>query len=405
MKKRKLFAAFLILSLGLSGCGSVTQPDRQSRETEPRQSETAAVSAEQKEKSENIAELYRDVYEDAVKENTLGSLKTVQDIVSRLGENGYAAVDMENQNQIDMENPELIEQFCSQVDEKQNGEATIICVMESGDFIRFDLKTEDGIVDVTRSVLSWKSGMPQTTYTKSYEAYTWVYSEEGYLFFEEYCPPGFDGAPGYTAVRVKPLCSKCRELNRKYILPVGYASNNLFVCNWDETDFGELNFYDLFDRLYSLVYKKQIPYEAAYEGEDYRIPADEFEKVILSCFHIDKEALRERLDYSKQDQVYEYQTRGFYDCANSPNLPFPEVVNYQENRDGTITLTVNAVYPKEKTAKAFSHESVVRPLENGGFQYVSNHIIPSEQNVEPTWYKNRLTEEEREKYYEDAETQ
>ena len=36
----------------------------------------------------------------------------------------------------------------------------------------------------------------------------------------------------------------------------------------------------------------------------------------------------------------------------------------------------------------------VRPLENGGFQYVSNHMIPSEDDIDPVWYVERLTDEE-----------
>lgn len=35
--------------------------------------------------------------------------------------------------------------------------------------------------------------------------------------------------PKHTALRVLPLDEKCRELNRKYILPVGYKQNNIFL--------------------------------------------------------------------------------------------------------------------------------------------------------------------------------
>ena len=45
-------------------------------------------------------------------------------------------------------------------------------------------------------------------------------------------------------------------------------------------------------------------------------------------------------------------------------------------------------------SKVFAHEVVVRPLENGGVQYVSNRIIPSEDNYRETWHTPRLTAEE-----------
>ena len=56
--------------------------------------------------------------------------------------------------------------------------------------------------------------------------------------------------PECTALRVEPLDEKCRELNRCYILPVSYGKNNMFLINWNENDFGELNFYDLYDIFY-----------------------------------------------------------------------------------------------------------------------------------------------------------
>ena len=42
---------------------------------------------------------------------------------------------------------------------------------------------------------------------------------------------------------------------------------------------------------------------------------------------------------------------------------------------------------------------MVRPLEDGGVQYVSNRIIPSEDNSEETWHTPRLTAEEWEELY------
>ena len=49
--------------------------------------------------------------------------------------------------------------------------------------------------------------------------------------------------------RVAPLNKKCRELNRKYILPFGYTLNKLFTSNWSEKNYDGINFYDVFDRL------------------------------------------------------------------------------------------------------------------------------------------------------------
>ena len=60
-------------------------------------------------------------------------------------------------------------------------------------------------------------------------------------------------------------------------------------------------------------------------------------------------------------------------------------------------LTVHAVFPAKGTSKAYVHEVVVRPTEDGGVQYVSNHVIHSKEDYEKTWHKPRLTVEERER--------
>ena len=69
------------------------------------------------------------------------------------------------------------------------------------------------------------------------------------------------------------------------------------------------------------------------------------------------------------------------------------MVNYTKNTDQTITLVVNAVYPNENTAKAFSHKVVIRPFADGSFQYVSNEMILPEKAYDYWWHSNRLTEE------------
>lgn len=224
--------------------------------------------------------------------------------------------------------------------------------------------------------------------------------EEGYLFLEQWHMAGYDGPSGRTAIRIAPLDSRCVELNESYLLPVGYEWNNLFLSDWDESDFGEIDFYDIFDLFYDDVFGEELPYlmdEDTTVGRIYQIPAEEFEQVIQAYFQIDISMLRSRTTYSAETNTYEYRPRGFYDCE-PPKHPYPEVVNYQENSDGTITMTVQAVYPDEMTSKAMVHEVTVRPLENGGYQYVSNHIV--EENTGDEWHVARLAKDEWKAVYE-----
>lgn len=83
-------------------------------------------------------------------------------------------------------------EFCKAVEEKEDARLTIIVILESG-FRKFDLETEDGIVNVVRGY--------------------YQYDRNGQL------------------------------QNRN---TVSYKQNNIFLVDWDEEDVGDLDFYDIF---------------------------------------------------------------------------------------------------------------------------------------------------------------
>ncbi len=127
----------------------------------------------------------------------------------------------------------------------------------------------------------------------------------------------------------------------------------------------------------------------------YMIPEEIFERVIITYFNIDLNALRSRTNYSPQHGAYEYRPRSFYE-AEYPDIPYPEVVGCTENPDGTVSLMVHAVYPYENTSVSFSHETVLRLLGGEHYQYVSNRVISEDGDYDIRWHSGRLTEEERE---------
>ncbi len=347
--------------------------------------------------AESIAAVYRDIYNEAVETNTLGSLETLRRIVARLGENGYVAVD--SGNQVDMAGAERVLEFCKAVDKKANDKLAIVVIHDFG-FWKYDFETKDGNVNVVRGYYQYnQNGQIQNKSTVSYPADLWQYTEEGYLLFEgsyfsdENFVLTLSNVPEYTALRVLPLDEKCRELNRKYILPVGYEQNNIFLTDWNEENFGDLDFYDIFDIFYPVLYKRSVPYAASENlGEEavYHISEEIFENVIMTYFNIDKEALRRKTTYIPENAAYEYRPRGFNE-AEYPDIPYPEVVDYTENADGTITLVINAVYPNESTSKSFSHRTVIRPMSGNCFRYVSNQTISIEEENDIWWHSERLS--------------
>ena len=400
--KSGLAVISFLLMLSVSGCSDAPPEEDTVSETVI---DIQDIPEDSKENAEEIINICIDLYKKAAEENKIADLETIRGIVNCLGENGYPAVD--SRNQINMTDPEKVVEFCEKVDAQEEAEITILEVSYLGGFVKYDLHTKDGNVDVVRSYYKYENGDIQREVTGSYQAEYWNYTEEGYLMFsgvwfsEELYVLTLSGAEEHTALRVQSLDETYRELSRKYLRPIGFEQNNMFIVDWSEDDFGALNFYDMYDILYPKVNGQYVPYIADDNlavSAVYRIPKEEFESVIMKYFNIDSETLQSKTVYYSEDSTYEYKQRGFEE-VEYPEYPYSEVVDFTENSDGTITLTANVVFPYAGDSKVYAHEVVVRPLEDGGVQYVSNRIIPSEDNYRETWHTPRLTLEEWEELY------
>jgi hypothetical protein len=397
---RFLKSGCLIISIGflmgISGCKGNTE--------EPVASESVEIVDERK-IDDNFINIPIDIYVEAAKNNELTDMETVSKVIKRFGECGYAAVDCENR--VDMTQMQSVMDFCDSVENQKEAEVTIIQVSDLGGFSVYHLQTENGVVHVKRCYYGYKDGIMKIEDEGEYQTDYWRYTDDGYLIFsgtyfsEELYVLTLSSAEEHVAFRILPLDAKCRELNEKYLLPIGYELNNMFLVDWNEDDFGDLNFYDMFDLLYPKLHNEKFPYVADDNlgiGAVYHIPKTEFENVIMEYFNIDSETLQSKTVYDSEDSTYEYKPRGFEE-VEYPEYPYSEVIGYTENSDGTITLTANVVFPYSGNSKVYAHEVVIRPLEDGRVQYVSNRIIPSEDNSEETWHTPRLTAEEWEELY------
>ena len=397
---RFLKSGCLIISIGflmeISGCKGNTE--------EPVASESVEIVDERK-IDDNFINIPIDIYVEAAKNNELTDMETVCKVIKRFGECGYAAVDCENR--VDMTQMQSVMDFCDSVENQKEAEVTVIQVSSLGGFSVYHLQTENGVVHVKRCYYGYKDGIMKSEDEGEYQTNHWRYTDDGYLMFsgtyfsEELYVLTLSSAEEHVAFRILPLDAKCRELNEKYLLPIGYELNNMFLVDWNEDDFGDLNFYDMFDLLYPKLHNEKFPYVADDNlgiGAVYHIPKTEFENVIMEYFNIDSETLQSKTVYDSEDSTYEYKPRGFEE-VEYPEYPYSEVIGYTENSDGTITLTANVVFPYSGNSKVYAHEVVIRPLEDGRVQYVSNRIIPSEDNSEETWHTPRLTAEEWEELY------
>ena len=97
---------------------------------------------------------------------------------------------------------------------------------------------------------------------------------------------------------------------------------------------------------------------------------------MLPYFKIDRDTFRDLAQYHAETDSYPWrqiETNDFVFYL-SYYMMEPEVTAYLVNAAGTITLTVEILSTDLKTDCLFAHEITVRPLENGGFQYVGNKV-------------------------------
>lgn len=198
-------------------------------------------------------------------------------------------------------------------------------------------------------------------------------------FYYRVLPAGDKHYADYTLIRLEQPQRPLWELTEKYLSPGTYMGANLFLTDWSEGDWQALCFNDLWESLFYSVYG-EIATPEWYFGDAsqqrYQIPAGEFEAVILRYFHIDQASLRSLAQYDPDTDSYPWRpliSDYFVDQLYYYRIQ-PEVTAFQENEDGTLTLTVDALCTDLAQDRLFSHQLTVRPLGNSGFQYVSNQV-------------------------------
>ena len=179
-------------------------------------------------------------------------------------------------------------------------------------------------------------------------------------------------------LRLKPADRALYDLNRKYILPVGYEMINLFLVDWQEGIWGDLSFNALLEPLYLLKNGKALDWSVwlrpgvspyAY------IPSAVFEDTICSFFSISRTELQTLCNYDPESDTYPYRPINGNDLTTwEYPMCEPEVLSCTENPDGTLKLEISIYSPERKPNCLFRHELTVRPGSSGHFQYVSNHI-------------------------------
>lgn len=333
-------------------------------ETEKDELKDVALTA-----AEQVKEAYKDIkligespYGSNIKEFTW---EQCREVVTLLGRAGYVSV-TEDTN---MENYEKVEDFYTAYMEKHDAMVTIFNVNRDGLIGAVTFIYRNNELQTYYVGIGWQEGgIPEIRSTLVSDVAEIKLTEKGYFIY------AYEEVIAHSSLRqywrIKPLSDKCRELTAKYVYGLSYVNYNVLVTNWDSNNVEDILMPCMFEDIYR-IYTGEI-----LRTENWRIPADTYEKIMTTYFPVTIEQLRERCGYDEDSNSYEHEM-----IFASPYPPFGEVVDYTENPDGTITLVVDGVWVDYNSDLAFTNIILVQPFDDGTFRYLSNTIEQKELEV------------------------
>lgn len=333
-------------------------------ETEREQLQSMALSA-----AESVSGIYEDIvlaeapsYSSGIRDFTSEQRKVV---VEELGKIGLVSVE-ENS---DMQNHETLEDFYADYLDDQDSMVTVFEVQRDGLIGAVTFIYRKGALQTYYIGIRWKEGgVPEIQGTSVSDVSEINLTDKGYFIY------AYEYVMAHASLRqywrTEPLSEECRELTAKYISGLSYINYNVLVTNWDSSNVEDILMPCMFEDIYRIYTGENL------KAQNWKIPAEEYEKIMTTCFPVSVEQLRENCGYDEQSNSYEYEM-----IYASPYPPFGEVVDYTENADGTITLFVDGVWPDYNSDLAFRNVVKVEPFEDGTFRYLSNSIEKREMDI------------------------
>ena len=321
--------------------------------------------------ADSVAEIYKDMviadtpsYSSGIGEFTSEQRKAV---VEQLGRSSLVSVEEDNA----MQNHEAIEAFYADYLNGQDSMVTVFEVHRDGLIGAVTFIYRKGKLQTYYIGVRWKEGgVPEIQGTSVSNVAEIKLTEKGYFIY------AYEYVIAHASLRqywrIEPLPEDCRKLTEKYISGLSYVNYNVLVTNWDSNNVEDILKPCMYEDIYRIYTGENL------KTEDWKISAEEFEKIMTTYFPVSVEQLREHCGYDEGSNSYEYEM-----IYASPYPPFGEVVDYTENADGTITLIVDGVWPDYNSDLAFRNTVVVQPFEDGTFRYLSNSIEQIELELPP----------------------
>ena len=335
-------------------------------EEEKEQLQSTVLSA-----AESVREIYKDIviadapsYSSGINEFTHEQRKAV---VEQLGRSGLVSVEEDTA----MQNHEVIETFYADYLDGRDSMVTVFEVYRDGLIGAVTFIYRKGELQTYYIGIRWKEGgIPEIQGTSVSNVAEIKLTEKGYFIY------AYEYVIAHASLRqywrIEPLPEDCRELTEKYISGLSYVNYNVLVTNWDSSNVEDILMPCMYEDIYRISTGENL------KTEDWKIPAEEYERIMTTYFPVSVEQLREHCGYAEGSNSYEYEM-----IYASPYPPFGEVVDYTKNADGTITLIVDGVWPDYNSDFAFRNTVVVLPFEDGTFRYLSNSIEQIELELPP----------------------
>lgn len=345
---------------------------------------------EAKEDCKNVMERIFDLYKQADKglaSNTVISDETIDKMVEKVKETGYPVT--ATKVYTNMENYKKMERFLKDCKNGKKG-TMILYELHSDGGIGRNKYTFDGTdLYVLSAIAIWNENnepkMTEVSYTRIKK---WKYTKRGWFGYELCVPEPpevSEMVDGSILIRVKPMDEQCREMAKKCVQEIGYQGNNLLCTNWDREHMEKLDYNCLYESLYSMKYQKEFSDEQASNG----IPQKDFEKLVMEYLPVTAGQIRNYAAFDADSQTYDWKKTGcFHYIPTYLGTAVPEVVDIRENKDGTVTLTVDAVCDMVVCDEAMiTHELTVRFAEDGSFKYLGNKILDGRENIPEYQYR------------------
>ena len=318
------------------------------------------------------------IYRNADKGDSLNVVldnKSICKMIKKIKQQGYSVTVSEDYS--NMENYKRFSSFLAKAQKKQKGSGVIYEVHSEGSIGREKFIYDGKDMFLLASNASWDdNGKPIITFVSYTRIKKWRYSRKGWFCYE-LCVPEYpevtEMVDGSCLIRIKPMSDNKRKLSRKCVRGLAYQGNNILCSNWDQEHMQKIDYNGLYEYLYAMKYKKK------FNGKKYPsgIPKDQFEQLIMEYLPVSREEIEKYASYNEKKKTYDWMRLGCFNYAPTFfGTSLPEVVNINENEDGTITLTVEAVCDMVICDDAvITHELTVRFAEDGSFQYLGNEIL------------------------------